>query len=271
MTTAPDLAAVKARQQAAWSTGDYSAIAAQVQLPSEMLCEHLDLHAGMRVLDVACGSGNTSLPAARRNCDVVGIDYVPALLDRARERAAAERTAAEFIEADAEKLPFDDASFDAVVSVLGVMFAPDQEQAAAEMLRVCRPGGVIGIVVWPTDDFVHDLFKTVAAFAGVQGGVRSPFEWASEERLEELLGGGTTGLAVTPHTVTFSFRSVEDFVLGWTRDYGPSALCFGKQDADGKGRLRSSLEDLAATYNRNTNGPAVVITARYIEIVATRA
>jgi len=154
---------------------------------------------------------------------------------------------------------------------MGVMFAPNQDQAAAEMLGVCRPGGAIGIVVWPTGDFVHDLFKTVSAFAGVQAGVRSPFEWASEERLQELLGGGTTDLAVTPRTVTFSFRNTEDFVLGWTRDYGPSALCYEKQDADGKESLRSALEDLAAKYNRNTSGPAVVITARYIEVVAARA
>ncbi|MEO7151301.1 MAG: class I SAM-dependent methyltransferase, partial [Burkholderiaceae bacterium] len=168
-----DLDAVKARQRGAWSSGDYAVVGTTLQIVGEDLCEALDIRAGQRVLDVAAGNGNASLAAARRWCDVVATDYVPALLDRARERAAAERLNIEFREADAEALPFDAASFDVVVSTFGVMFTPDQERAAAELVRVCRPGGKIGLANWTPDGFIGQLFKTIGKHLPPAAGVKS--------------------------------------------------------------------------------------------------
>ncbi|HJS76860.1 MAG TPA: class I SAM-dependent methyltransferase, partial [Burkholderiales bacterium] len=156
-----DFEALKKRQQAAWSAGDYALIGTTLQIVGEELCEALDIRSGQKVLDVAAGNGNVSLAAARRWCDVVATDYVPALLERARERAAAERLPMEFQEADAEALPFSDASFDAVVSTFGVMFTPDQERAAAELVRVCKGGGKIGLANWTPEGFIGQLFKTI--------------------------------------------------------------------------------------------------------------
>jgi SAM-dependent methyltransferase len=183
-----DIDAIKQRQQAAWSTGDYSAVGARLYITSELLCEAVDLRAGERVLDVACGSGNAALAAARRFCQVTGVDYVPALLERARERAQAERLEATFQEGDAEALPFPDASFDVVLSTCGAMFAPDQEQTASELLRVCRPGGRIGMVNWTPDSYVGGLFKAIGGHLLPPPGVRPPVQWGSEERLRELFG-----------------------------------------------------------------------------------
>src|SRR3954449_1308023 len=169
-----DLVALKARQQGAWSSGDYAIIGTTLQIVGEMLCEALDLRAGQRVLDVAAGNGNASLAAARRWCDVVATDYVPALLDRARERAAAERLDIEFREADAEALPFADGSFDVVMSTFGVMFTPDQGKAAAELVRVCKPGGKIGLANWTPEGFIGQLFKTIGKHVQPPAGAKSP-------------------------------------------------------------------------------------------------
>ena len=157
----PDLAAIKQRQQQAWASGDFHVVAARIVLTAEQLCDTADLHAGWRVLDVATGSGNAAIAAARLGCEAVGVDYVPALLDRGRRRAAAEWLDVEFLEGDAEALPFPDASFDAVTSVFGCMFAPDHAQAASELLRVCRPGGTIALASWTPDGFIGQLFRTI--------------------------------------------------------------------------------------------------------------
>jgi SAM-dependent methyltransferase len=157
---APDFAAIKSKQQQTWASADYSAVAARLPLIAELLIDAADLPAGSRVLDVAGGSGNAALAAARAGSDVVCTDFVPSLLERARRRAVAEGLAIETREADAESLPFDDASFDAVISAIGVMFAPDQERAAAELLRVCRPGGTIALASWAPDGFIGELFRT---------------------------------------------------------------------------------------------------------------
>ena len=172
--TLPDLSAVKTRQQGAWSSGDYATVGTTLQIVGETLCEALDLRAGQKVLDVAAGNGNVTLAAARRWCEVVSTDYVPALLERGRERAAAERLAIEFREADAEALPFADASFDAVVSTFGVMFTADQDKAAAELVRVCKPGGKIGLANWTPDGFIGQLFKTIGKYMPPPAGVKSP-------------------------------------------------------------------------------------------------
>jgi SAM-dependent methyltransferase len=187
-----DVVTIKQRQQAAWASGDYAAVGSRFPLIAELLCEAVDLRAGERVLDVACGNGNASLAAARRFCQVTGVDYVPALLERARERAKAEGLEATFQEADAEDLPFADASFDVVLSTCGAMFAPDQEQTASELLRVCRPGGRIGMINWTPDGYVGELFRTIGRHLPPPPGLRPPVLWGSPERLRELFGPDVT-------------------------------------------------------------------------------
>src|SRR5262245_18720927 len=208
-TPAPDLAAIKQRQQATWSSGDYHMIGTQIQIVSELLIEALDLRSTERVLDVATGSGNAALAAARRGCDVVGIDYVPALLARARRRADAEGLPAEFIGGDAEALPYRDGAFDVVSSVFGAMFAPNQEQTAAELARVTRRGGRIGLVAHTPDGFIGQLFKTIARHVPPPAGVRSPVQWGTEEGLGELFDGRFTELRDMKRHYVFRYRSPE--------------------------------------------------------------
>ena len=205
-SAAPDLAAVKQRQQQAWASGDFAVVAARIVLVAEHLCDTADLQAGWRVLDVATGSGNAAIAAARRGCAAVGVDYVPALLERGRVRAAAERLDVEFLEGDAEDLPFPDASFDAVTSVFGAMFAPDHAQAAAELVRVCRPGGTIALASWTPDGFIGELFRTVAAHVPPPAGVQSPMLWGTEAHLRALFGEGICSLETAERTFTFRFR-----------------------------------------------------------------
>jgi ubiquinone/menaquinone biosynthesis C-methylase UbiE len=182
-TQQPDLAAVKARQRKTWASGDYSAVAALIVPMAEKLVDTADLQAGQRVLDVACGSGNAALAAARCGCEVTAIDYVPELLERGRARAAAEGLPVEFAEGDAEDLRFPDGAFDAVLSVVGVMFTPDQERAAAELARVCRPGGTIAVANWTPTSFIGQIFRTVTRYVPAPAGVRPPGLWGTEERL----------------------------------------------------------------------------------------
>src|SRR5690606_12509517 len=203
----PDLTAMKTRQHGAWSSGDYAVVGTTLQIVGEDLCEALDIRAGQKVLDVAAGNGNVSLAAARRWCDVVATDYVPALLGRARERAAAERLAIEFREADAEALPFPDSTFDAVVSTFGVMFTPDQDQAAAEMLRVCRPGGKIGLANWTPQGFIGQLFKTIGQYLPPPAGARSPALWGTRERLCEMFEAQAQAIQIEPRHFVFRYRS----------------------------------------------------------------
>src|SRR5688572_28268498 len=183
-----DLSAVKAKQQAAWSAGDYAVVGTTLQIVGESLCEALDLRAGQRVLDVAAGNGNATLAAARRWCDVVSTDYVPALLERGRARAGAEGLAVEFQQADAEDLAFDDGAFDVVLSTFGVMFTANQEKAAAELARVCKPGGKIGLANWTPASFIGELFKLMGSYIAPPAGVKPPSLWGTEERLRELFG-----------------------------------------------------------------------------------
>src|SRR6516162_6920577 len=196
--TQPDLDTVKTRQQGAWSSGDYAIIGTTLQIVGEALCEALDLRAGQKVLDVAAGNGNVTLAAARRWCEVVSTDYVPALLERGRERAAAERLDIEFRQADAEALPFADDSFDVVVSTFGVMFTPDQERAAAELIRVCKPGGKIGLANWTPDGFIGQLFKTIGKHLPPPAGVKSPALWGTKARITEMFGPAAASIEIEP-------------------------------------------------------------------------
>jgi SAM-dependent methyltransferase len=270
VSTAPDLAAVKAKQQQTWASGDYSAVAARLPLISELLIDAADLPAGSRVLDVAGGSGNAALAAARAGCDVVCTDYVSSLLERARDRARVEGLAIETREADAEALPFDDASFDAVTSAIGVMFAPDQERAAAELLRVCRPGGTIALASWTPDSFVGAMFRTIGAHVPPPAGVRPPGLWGSEERLSELLGGGVSEMRHERRTFAFRFRSPEEFVDFFRDNYGPTHKAFAALDEDGQAALYGDLAALARRFDRLQGNGAVALPSDYLETIAIR-
>ncbi len=205
----PDLAALKMRQQATWSSGDYAVVGTTLQIVGEQLCEALDLRAGQRVLDVAAGNGNASLAAARRWCDVVATDYVLALLGRARERAAAERLQIEFREADAEALPFEDSSFDAVMSTFGVMFTPNQEKAASELIRVCRPGGKVGLANWTPEGFIGQIFKTIGKHLPPPAGVKSPALWGTKTHIQELFETQAASISIESRHFVFRYRSPE--------------------------------------------------------------
>jgi SAM-dependent methyltransferase len=265
----PDLAAVKRRQQQTWASADYAAVAALIVPMAEGLAQNAGLRAGDRVLDVATGSGNAALAAARCGCEVTGIDYVPALLERARARAAAEGLEIEFAEGDAEHLAFPDASFDAVLSCLGVMFTPDQEQAAAELVRVCRPGGTIGLVNWTPAGFIGQLLRTVGKHVPPPAGVRPPPQWGTEERLRELLGDAVSRLDIQRRTFVFRFRSPDAFATFFRDNYGPVHKAFGALDEAGRERFYDDLTALAREHDREA-GPSVAMPAEYLEVVATR-
>ena len=269
-TAQPDPAAVKARQQKMWASGNYAAVAARIVPMAEHLAEAAGLRPGDRVLDVATGSGNAALAAARYGCEVTGIDYVPELLERGRARAAAEGLEITFAEGDAEDLAFPDASFDAVLSALGVMFASDQERAAAELVRVCRPGGTIGLVNWTPAGFIGRLLKTVTRHVPPPAGVRPPTQWGTEERLRELLGDAVSRLEVTRRTYVWRFRSPEEFASFFKEQYGPTRKAFEALDEDGRRRLWDDLTALARDHDTE-RGLTVAMPAEYLEVVATRA
>ncbi len=264
----PDLAAVKQRQQQAWSSGDFAVVASRIVLAAEQLCDTADLRAGWRVLDVATGSGNAAIAAARLGCDAVGVDYVPALLERGRERAAVEGLTVEFVEGDAEALPFPDASFDAVTSIYGCMFAPDHAQTAAELLRVTRPGGTIALGSWTPDGFIGELFRTVGRHVPPPAGVQSPMLWGTEAHLRELFGEGIASLEVTERTFTFRFRSPEEFVSFFRIWYGPTLKAFAALEGDARDALERDLTDLARRWDRLEDDGATAIPATYVEAVA---
>ena len=266
---APDLAAIKQRQQATWASGDYHMIGTQILVVSEILIESLDLHSTDRVLDVATGSGNAALAAARRGCAVVGLDYVPALLERARHRSEAESLHAEFVEGDAEALPFDDGSFDVVSSVFGVMFAPDQDQTASELARVTRPGGRIGLVAHTPDGFIGQLFKTNAKHVPPPAGLRSPVLWGTQERLHELFDDATTEIHVEKRHYVFRYRSPQAYLTYWRRFYGPTMKAFDAVGEAGRGALEADLLDLIARFNRADDG-TMIVPSEYLEAVIVR-
>jgi ubiquinone/menaquinone biosynthesis C-methylase UbiE len=266
----PDLAAVKARQRAAWSSGDYAVVGTTLQIVGEELCETLDLRAGESVLDVAAGNGATSLAAARRWCDVTSTDYVPALLERARERAEAERLAIDFREADAEALPFEDRSFDVVLSTFGVMFTPDQDQAAAELVRVCRHGGKIGLANWTPDGFIGQLFKTIGQYVPPPAGVRSPALWGTRARINELFERDASDITTAQRHFAFRYRSPQHWIQIFRSYYGPLLKAFAALDASAQGRLEKDVIQLIERFNRAQDG-SVVVPSAYLEIVITRA
>ena len=269
LTQAPDLQAIKGRQQLTWSAGDYARVGNVILITAELLCEAVDLHGGQRVLDVAAGSGNAALAAARRFADVTATDYVPALLDEARKRAAIEGLTLACEEADAEQLPYPDASFDVVLSTFGAMFAPDHAQVARELLRVCRPGGKIGMTNWTPEGYLGDFFRTMGQHVPPPAGVRSPMLWGSEAHLHTLFGDGVSELIVTRRMFVWRQRSPRAWIDYFRTYYGPTLKAFASLDGAGQERLVADLEALIARHNAATDG-TMVVNAEYLEVVAVR-
>jgi ubiquinone/menaquinone biosynthesis C-methylase UbiE len=265
----PDVAAVKARQQATWASGDFGQIGVRLQSVGESLCEAVDLHATDRVLDVAAGNGNASLAAARHFADVTSTDYVPALLEQRRRRAEADRLPITFQVADAEALPFPDASFDVVLSTFGVMFAPNQERAASELLRVAKPGGRIGLANWTPEGFIGDLFQVMKGFVPPPPGLRSPMEWGRETRLVELFGPQATDIRTQRKTYTFRYRSAEHWIEVFRTFYGPTHRAFAALDPAGQDALHAALLDFLGRWSRG-GGPGLSIPGEYLEVVVTK-
>ncbi len=261
----PDLAALKSRQQVAWASGDYSVIGARLQIVGENLCEALDLRSGEKVLDIAAGNGNATLAAARRWAKVTSTDYVPELLERGRERAMANGLAVDFQQADAEALPFKDASFDVVVSTFGVMFTPDQDKAAKEMLRVCRTGGRIGMANWTPESFIGQVFKTIGQHIPPMPGVRSPALWGTKTRLEEMFGGQAS-IEATSRIYNFRYRSPAHWLEVFRTWYGPVHKAFEALPQPGKAALEEDFLALIARFNRAKDG-TMVVPAEYLEVV----
>jgi SAM-dependent methyltransferase len=266
---AADLAAVKTRQQAAWSAGNYAVVGTTLQIVGEDLCEALDLRSGQRVLDVAAGNGNATLAAARRWCDVTSTDYVASLLDAGRVRAQAEGHRIQFQEADAENLPFGDASFDAVLSTFGVMFTPDQDKAAAELLRVCRPGGKIGLANWTPESFIGQLFKTIGKYVPPAPGLKSPALWGSKARIEELFGRSSSEIRFTRRHFNFRYHSPAHWLDVFRTYYGPMNKTYGALDAAGQSAFTGEVIALMARDNRSGDG-TLVLPSEYLEVVIER-
>lgn len=261
----PDLAAVKTRQHAMWSAGDYPSIGTTLQIVGETLAEAMDLRPDSRVLDVAAGNGNATLAAARRFCNVVSTDYVKAWLKAGMARAEAERLRVAFREADAEDLPFEAGSFDAVMSTFGVMFTANQEAAAAELMRVCRPGGRIGLANWTLGGFVGQVFRTIGEHVPPPAGVRSPLEWGAEARLNELFGARAERIDINLRQFTFRLRSPEFWIEYWRAAYGPMSKAFEAVGAEGAAALEEDLLDLGRAHSRDRR--AMIVPGEYAEIV----
>jgi len=264
-----DLTALKIRQQAAWSSGNYAVVGTTLQIVGEQLCEALDLRPGVKVLDVAAGNGMVSLAAARRWCKVTSTDYVPALLESGRARASAEGLPIEFVEADAEDLPFDDGSFDTVVSTFGVMFTPNQDQAAAELLRVCKPKGQIGLANWTPEGFIGQIFKTLGKYLPPPPSAKSPALWGTRSRLTEMFGSATRSINTETCHFNFRYRSPEHFLTVFETYYGPIHKAFAALDQQRQIELRNDLHALIVRTNRATDG-TMVVPSEYLEVVITK-
>jgi len=264
-----DLAAVKAKQQKTWSSGDFSVVASRIVLVSELLAETADLRAGSAVLDVACGNGNATLAAARSGTHVVGVDYVRELLEDGRVRAAAEGLDVELRLGDAEDLPVETDSMDAVLSVFGTMFAPDHQRTADEIVRVARPGATVALASWTPTGFIGKLFKVVTSHVAPPAGVASPLLWGTEAHLSELFGTSIASIRSQERECVWRFTSAEELVAFFRRWYGPVLKAFENLDDAGKSALAKDLTALAAECDRNRDGGSIAVPATYLETVIT--
>lgn len=270
ITPTPDLEAIKARQQTVWSSGNYARVGNTLVIMGERLCEAVDVGAGQLVLDVATGSGNTALSAARRFATTIGVDYVPSLIEQARAKAAAEALEVDFREGDAEDLQFPAASFDAVLSTVGVMFAPNQDKTANELLRVTKPGGKIGLVNWTPEGFIGQMFKVNAQHVPPPAGLKSPLLWGTQARIEELFGDQVKSIEFKRQHFTFRYASAQHFVEFFRTFYGPTLKAFEALDPEKQQALSADLQALGNRLNRATNG-TLAIESEYLEVVAVRA
>jgi len=265
----PDLAAIKARQQIVWGSGDYAVVGTTLQIVGEMLCEAVDLRSNQRVLDVAAGNGNATLAAARRFAQVTSTDYVPALLDKGRERARGEGLPVKFQVADAEDLPFDDGSFDVVLSTFGAMFTPDHARPAREMLRVLRDGGRIGLANWTPEGFIGRLFKVIGAYLPPPAGLKSPALWGTESHIVELFGARAAQIHCQRRHFKFRYRSAAHWVQVFRDFYGPTHKAFAALEEAARPALERDIT--ALLEQMNTAGPrSLVVPGEYLEVVITR-
>jgi SAM-dependent methyltransferase len=269
MSAVIDLKAVKARQQSAWSSGNYAVVGTTLQIVGEQLAESCDIKWDESVLDVAAGNGNATLAAARRGARVTSTDYVEALLRLGAARATAEGLEVRFERADAEELPYEEGSFDAVLSTFGVMFAPDHTRSAAELARVCRPGGRIGLANWTPEGFIGQLFKALGRHVPPPAGVQSPALWGVEGHLRSLLGDSIGNLAITRRMFNFRYRSPEHFIEVFRTWYGPVHKAFATLPSEGAAALTEDLLALLRERNRATG--SLIVPSEYLEIVATRS
>jgi ubiquinone/menaquinone biosynthesis C-methylase UbiE len=260
--------AVRNRQQSAWAGGDYAAVGNALQLVGEELCETMSLYQDARVLDVSAGNGHASLAAARRWCDVTCTDSAPDLLNRHATRLEARNMGVRFVDADAEALPFGDQSFDAVLSTFGAMFALDQDRASAEMIRVCRRGGRVGLANWTPDGFIGKLFDVIGGYTKAPAGDPTPFGWGTVERLVELFGAFGR-IETMVKNVAFRARTPAEWVERFRASYAPVLKTFAKLDAAGQRALRGDLLELVARFNRAKDG-AMIVDAEYLEVIVTR-
>jgi ubiquinone/menaquinone biosynthesis C-methylase UbiE len=260
-----DLETVKTRQQAAWSSGDYAIVGTTLQIVGEQLCESLDLRPGARVLDVAAGNGNASLAAARRWASVTSTDYVPELLERGRERASAERLDISFRTADAEALPFADHSFDVVVSTFGVMFTANHDRAAGELLRVCRPGGKIGLANWTPDGFIGEMFRILGGYIAPPPGTRPPPQWGLLARIEEMFAAHAD-IRAERRVFHFRYRSPEHWLHIFRSYYGPTLKAFAALPATAQATLEEDLLANVRQFNHAGDG-TMVVPSEYLEAI----
>jgi ubiquinone/menaquinone biosynthesis C-methylase UbiE len=266
---APDYAAIKQKQQATWASGDYAVVGTTLQIVGETLAEAADVRAGERVLDVAAGNGNATLAAARRFAQVTSTDYVSALLEKGAARAAAEGLSVQFQPADAEHLPFADGSFDVVLSTFGVMFAPDHERSAHEMLRVVRSGGRIALANWTPESFIGRLFKLIGAHVPPPAGLKPPALWGTESHIAALFGAQAAHIHTQRRHFNFRYRSAAHWIQVFRDYYGPTQKAFSALDAKGQAALE---RDIVALLDRsNVAGTAsLVVPSEYLEIVVTK-
>ena len=264
-----DFSAVKQQQQKTWATGDFAMIGWNLVFPGELLCEAVELRAGQKVLDVATGAGNAALSAARRNCETVGIDYVPHLIERARARAKVEGLPAQFEVADCEQMPFPDESFDRVLSVYGSMFAPDQSKAAAELIRICQTGGRIGMANWTPDGFWGQTFALVGKYMPPPAGVRPPPEWGTETRLQELFGAATSSMSISKRSALFRYRDNAHWIDVFRTWFGPIVLLLAKLDDERSSEFLRELDNTLTRFNVSGDD-TIMISADYLEVVIVK-
>lgn len=266
---APDYVAIKQRQQATWASGDFAIIGVTLQIVGESLAEAADIRANEKVIDIAAGNGNATLAAARRFAQVTSTDYVPALLEKGKVRAAAEGLAVTFREADAEALPFPDAGFDAALSTFGVMFTPEHARSASEMMRVLRPGGRIGMANWTPEGFIGQLFKTIGKHVPPPAGLKSPALWGTENYLQELFGDQAARIEATRKVFNFRYASAKHWLQMFRDYYGPVYKAFAAVGADGEPALEKDLTDLLERFN-TASAASLVVPGEYLEVVVTK-